>query len=188
MDEDQKRLEVLKIAADVRKFEIGLFWSRSLFFWGFSAVVITAYGATYSLQGSVAALRFSIASAGLICSVIWTLVNRSSKYWHKIWEEKAADASRKAIGKNLFAEPPRTRLTLKDFPWWSAHYSVSKLAIAFSDLAVLIWLGLALREVASISIVIIFVAVCTVIYLAYIFWKCVPDPRQPEQERQNSGS
>ena len=176
MDEDQRKFEALKIAADVRKFEISLFWSRSLFFWGFSAVAITAYGATYSLHVTqVSTLRFSIASAGLICSVIWTLVNRSSKYWQKIWEDKAADASRKALGTNLFREPERSELEWSDFPWWSAHFSVSKLAIAFSDLSVLIWLALAFKEIVSISLTILIVAICAAIYLIYIFRKCTPD-------------
>jgi len=37
MDESSRRAEkYFDVAADVRKFEIGLFWQRSLFFWGFT--------------------------------------------------------------------------------------------------------------------------------------------------------
>jgi hypothetical protein len=41
--DEQKK--VLEIAADIRKFEISLFWSRSVFFWGFTTTALGAYGA-----------------------------------------------------------------------------------------------------------------------------------------------
>jgi hypothetical protein len=37
---DQKQ-EILRQASDIRKFEIGLFWS--LFFWGFISAAFDAY-------------------------------------------------------------------------------------------------------------------------------------------------
>ena len=37
--------KALEMAADVRKFEIGLFWQRSLVFWGFIAAAFVAYAA-----------------------------------------------------------------------------------------------------------------------------------------------
>lgn len=182
MDQDERNLKILEIAADIRKFEIGLFWSRSLFFWGFSAVAITAYGAAHHYASQE--IQFAVACAGLVCSFIWSLVNRSSKYWQKIWEEKAASASREAVGHNLFEEPPVTTISccalIKKFPWWDAHYSVSKLATAFSDFTALVWVGLAFKATSyGVWIpqqrLILFVGVCTVIYLAYVVWRCQPD-------------
>lgn len=41
-NQDQK-VEILKLAAEVRKFEIERFWSRSIFFWGFIAAAFVAY-------------------------------------------------------------------------------------------------------------------------------------------------
>jgi len=41
-DEEKK---ILELAADVQKFEIGLFWHRSLFFWGFIGAAFVAYAA-----------------------------------------------------------------------------------------------------------------------------------------------
>jgi hypothetical protein len=35
MPDAEQNKKILEMAADVRKFEIGLFWQRSLFFWGF---------------------------------------------------------------------------------------------------------------------------------------------------------
>jgi hypothetical protein len=185
VDQDEKNLKILEIASDVRKFEISLFWSRSLFFWGFSAVAITAYGAAH--QFGPKEIQFAVACAGFLCSVIWTLVNRSSKYWQKVWEEKAASASNEAIGRNLFAEPDsapiRCREAIKNFPWWRAHFSVSKLATAFSDFAVLVWIGLAFKA-TSFGVwlppqrMVPFVGGCTVIYLIYIVAWCQPDPKK----------
>ncbi len=40
---DGDKVKILEMAVDVRKFEIGLFWQRSLFFWGFIAATFLAY-------------------------------------------------------------------------------------------------------------------------------------------------
>jgi hypothetical protein len=147
VDRNETNLKILEIIADIRKFEIGLFWSRSLFFWGFSAVAITAYGAAHQFASKE--IQFAVACSGIVCSVIWALVNRSSKYWQKVWEEKAASASREAVGRNLFEEPHRTAISCCDFivsfPWWRLHFSVSKLTTAFSDFTALVWIGLAFK-------------------------------------------
>lgn len=183
MEQSEKNLKILEIIAGVREFEIGLFWRRSLFFWGFSTVAITAYGAAHHYASKEA--QFAIACAGLVCSVIWTLVNRSSKYWQKVWEAKAEEASREAVGLNLFEEPAAKptswRENLKAFPWWRAHYSVSKLATAFSDFTALVWFGLAFKATPLgiwLTCLVPFVTVCTAIYLTYVFVWCGPDRRR----------
>ena len=43
MDDEAKKLAELQLASDIRKFEIGLFWQRSLFFWGLIAATFLAY-------------------------------------------------------------------------------------------------------------------------------------------------
>ncbi len=154
-------------------------WSCSLFFWGFTTIAITAYGA--ALRFGTKEDQFAIACAGLICSLVWTLVNRSSKYWQRTWEDKAKEASREAVGRNLFAEHPRRGSVGQSFPWWSAHFSVSKLATAFSDFTGFVWISLGLKA-SSVNIsvplrcMIPVVAACTAIYVGYIFVFCRPDP------------
>ncbi len=180
MNQDEKNLRLLEIIAETRKFEIQLFWSRSLFFWGFTTLVITAYGAAYHYHVS-RDIQFAVACGGFICSWIWMLVNRSSKYWQKVWEVKAAEASLEAAGRNLFAEPQRPHLRMRDFPWWSAHFSVSKLATAFSDFTGLVWGALVFRASPLASLlphgfVIPIVAVITAIYAGYVWRRCGPDP------------
>jgi hypothetical protein len=182
MNEQTDKLKILELTADVRKFEIGLFWSRSLFFWGFTSVAIVSYGVAYSRGPKE--LQFAAACLGIVCSVVWTLTNRSSKYWQKVWEVKAASASCDAIGRNIFEQPRLDALSIKDkikaFPWWSAHFSVSKLAIAFSDFTALVWFGLAFKATSygvwlSSGYAALFAGVCTSIYLIYVFSKCGPD-------------
>ncbi len=182
---EDKNLQILSLIAEVRKFEIELFWSRSLFFWGFTALAITAFGAAYHLHSKN--LQFSIACVGFVCSLIWTLVNRSSKYWQKTWEEKAKRASLEAVGRNLFMELPREPLCkgIREVPWWAAHFSVSKLTTAFSDFTALVWLGLGLKsspagQYIPSEWVIPSVFVCTLVYIIYIFVMCLPDP--PEKK------
>jgi hypothetical protein len=181
VDQDEKNLKILEITADVRKFEIGLFWSRSLFFWGFSAVAITAYGAAHHFAPKE--IQFAVACAGFVCSFIWSLVNRSSKYWQKVWEEKAASASREAVGRNLFEEPtPASIGIIEKFPWWHEHFSVSKLATAFSDFTALVWAGLAFKATRygvwiPQQCMTLVASICTACYLIYIVLCCRPDPR-----------
>jgi hypothetical protein len=180
------KLKILELTADVRKFEIGLFWSRSLFFWGFTSVAIASYGAAYSKGPKE--LQFAAACLGIVCSIVWTLTNRSSKYWQKVWEVKAANASCDAVGRDIFKQPRSGALSLKEeikaFPWWSKHFSVSKLAIAFSEFTALVWLGLAFKATAygewlPPRYTVLFAGICTGIYLIYIVVMCGPDKTEP---------
>jgi hypothetical protein len=50
--EDEKNLKTLELADKVRQFEIGLFWTRSLFFWGFSTTALAAYGAAFKAHAT----------------------------------------------------------------------------------------------------------------------------------------
>jgi hypothetical protein len=134
----KQKEEILKYAADVRKFEIGLFWQRSLFFWGFIGAAFVAYGVLIDKNDKDFAL--AVSCFGLICSFAWTLQNRGSKYWQEAWEQKVNVVEDCVLKARLFSniEP------VEDKGWFgAARFSVSKLAIALSDFTVLIWLVLA---------------------------------------------
>src|SRR6185437_4514266 len=88
---DQKK-EILKLAAETRRFEIERFWGRSIFFWGFIAAAFVAYGQLYSQQRD--GLPFVVSCFGLVCSVAWTLANRGGKYWQEAWEGKVEAVER----------------------------------------------------------------------------------------------
>jgi hypothetical protein len=141
--------KILDLAADVRKFEIGLFWQRSLFFWGFIGAAFVSYAALMK-DNADKDLPLAIACFGLVCSVAWTLVNRGSKYWQEYWENEVEQIEEKALGQVLFGKEGKVQR--KGWGWLQARrYSVSKLAIALSDFTILVWLVL-MAKAASWSI------------------------------------
>jgi hypothetical protein len=130
--------KILEIAIDTRKFEISLFWQRSLFFWGFIASAFFGY---FAIKDADPSLRFPIGCFGIVCSVAWALVTRGSKYWHEAWEQKVAAAQDRVLGQPLFSrsEP----VERKGIIWNARRFSVSKLTMALSDFIVLVWIVLA---------------------------------------------
>jgi hypothetical protein len=134
---DAQKAEILKLAAEVRKFEIERFWGRSIFFWGFIAAAFVAYAQLYNKDAK--AIAMMVACFGFVCSIAWTLVNRGGKYWQEAWEQKLTTVEAEVLGTPLFSN----REPRKKTGWWgAAHYSVSRLTIALSDFTALTWLVL----------------------------------------------
>jgi hypothetical protein len=151
----RKNDKIFDTAADTRKFEIGLFWQRSLFFWGFIAAAFLAYADLVKDRDQDPVVITAIASFGLVCSVAWTLANRGSKYWQNAWEAKIETVEHDALGARLFSEPYTPRPN--QIYWWgiwsrSWHYSVSRLATALSDFAVMLWIVLMANSVAAVDL------------------------------------
>jgi hypothetical protein len=145
MQDVSRALKVLEYANDARKFEIGLFWQRSLVFWGFSTTAILAYGAAYQTQNRN--LQFAAACVGLISGVIWRLVNKSSQYWQRVWDAKTEKAQFEAIGCDLFSGTSNDAQDIKeDWGWGPQHYSITRLAVAFTDYTIVVWLCLMLKS------------------------------------------
>ena len=117
--------------------EIERFWKRSLFFWGFIAASFVSYGIL--IERGDAELVLAISCFGIVCSVAWTLANRGSKYWQNAWEKKLRDVQTEALGCQVYSvlEPNDDRGI-----WGAARYSVTRLTIALSDFAVLVWVTL----------------------------------------------
>lgn len=145
MPDTEDSIRILEYANDVRKFEIGLFWQRSLFFWGFTTTAIVAYGAAYQTQSRN--LEFAVACIGFVCGFIWTLVNRSSAYWQRVWERKVEAIQYRAISYDLFSyRSNNAQQVAQTWGWGPKHYSLTKLAIAFSDFTILVWVGLIVKS------------------------------------------
>jgi hypothetical protein len=141
-DDSYRRAEkYFDVAADVRKFEIGLFWQRSFFFWGFIGAAFVAYSAMHNEEPAWS--RIAIACFGLICSIAWTLLNRGSKYWQEAWETKVERKEQEVLQDRLFNHPEAVK-TDKFFLLRARRYSVSKLVIALSDFTCLVWVFLLL--------------------------------------------
>lgn len=145
--------KIVEYAADTRKFEIDLFWRRSVFFWGFLITAFAAY-AVISKDTKDSDIVLAIAGFGLVCSVAWTLANRGSKYWQGAWEAKLETYEEQVFGIHLFKEhytPNKNELY-----WWGVwsknwHYSVSRLATALSDFTVGVWILLLFKAIPGIS-------------------------------------
>jgi hypothetical protein len=134
-DEESK---ILELAADIRKFEIGLFWQRSLFFWGFIGAAFVAYAALLKDGNADKDLPLAIACFGFVCSVAWSFANRGSKYWQEYWENEVEQIECKVLNYRLFGKEGQ----VQQKNWWlrARRYSVSKLTIALSDFTIAIWL------------------------------------------------
>ncbi len=141
--------KIFDVAADVRKFEIDLFWRRSIFFWGFIAASFIAYSAIATRSDAPTELLIAVSSFGLVCSIAWTLANRASKFWQEAWEAKLETLEKDVLGIDLF----KAKFTPTDWYFWGAHrYSVSRLAIALSDFTVLLWVYLLARAALDMEV------------------------------------
>jgi hypothetical protein len=108
---------------------------------------------------------------GFGCSVAWALLNRGSKYWYEAWEQKVRALEERALGARLFSNIEE----LKNPGWFgAARFSVSKITIALSDFAVLMWLALGIKALTSIQITwpVIVVLLGTVLFVCVFFFGC----------------
>lgn len=116
-----KWADMLKVAMEVRQFEISLYWKRANYFWLFVSLCFiayyhTAYQASYSWTSVVENLLSAV--GGYILSLGWFFANRGSKYWQENWEQHIAVLS-KQLGIPVFE-------LLK-----SNHSDVSKLVTSY---------------------------------------------------------
>ena len=141
-DEPKGNEKAFDVSLATRNFEIELFWRRSLFFWGFIAAAFIGY-ATLSDELSFSSL--ALAGFGFVCSLVWTLGNRGSKFWASIWEEKVHRFQEEAIGEELFTHEVQIQEEYR-WPWRPIRYGVSRLAMALSDYVCFLWFCIFLRE------------------------------------------
>ena len=92
-----KLKKAYKVASDIRKFEISLFWKRATFFWAFITAIYTAYfnvlvkiypcgnsGQPPYHHGKIPLLILS--ALGLFFCFSWLLSSKGSKHWQENWE------------------------------------------------------------------------------------------------------
>lgn len=169
-----KREKAFDEASDVRKFEIGLFWQRSLFFWGFIASAFLAYADVGKEKSPDHDLLLAIAAFGLVCSVAWTLANRGSKYWQENWEAKLKSLEEDVLGQKLYS----TNYGIHRQQWWgAARFSVSRLTIALSDFAVGLWIFMAVRSISGIRWAPfwqgqVLIPALVFAYIVMMLWRC----------------
>jgi hypothetical protein len=77
-----------KFAWETRNFEIDKFWTRTIFFGGFTALIFNGYIDILSGSQSVSIKNLDIylICLGIIFSVAWVLSIYGSKHWQENWE------------------------------------------------------------------------------------------------------
>lgn len=145
-ENNEKQREALKMALDIRKFEIELYWKRAAYFWTFIGATFAGY--FLLINGNVkTAERLSpwhiliVTILGFLFSFSWFLVNKGSKFWQNNWERHVDYLEDDIMGplyktvtnpyKNSFFNP------LTEYP-----LSVSKINQTLSLLVSIIWLVL----------------------------------------------
>ena len=124
------RKEALRIALDIRKFEIELYWKRAAYFWAFIAAAMGGYFAVFTAKdlpfGEKGQLLLIASSLGVVFSVAWYFVNRASKFWQENWEKQVDLLENAEVGPIY-----KTVLSKEDYRFlnlWGAYpFSVSKL-------------------------------------------------------------
>ena len=98
-EEKSKQEKAYERAADIRKFEIDKYWSRTGYFWAFIVSIYGAYFAVlttmYKIESNGQSPSFShgeiplliLAALGLFFSFSWYLANKASRHWQENWEE-----------------------------------------------------------------------------------------------------
>ncbi len=134
-----KREKAYNAAADIRKFEIGLFWQRAAYFWAFITVIYTAYFQVltdiYDNKHGHLPLVI-LAALGVFFSFSWYLSSKASKHWQENWEAHL-DLLEDEITGSLY----KTYLAKKS-------YSVSKINISAGVIITACAFGLLLYDFA----------------------------------------
>lgn len=128
---------------ELRKFEIENFWKRTLFFWGTIAIVLAGY---FGSKVDEKYLIF-ISLIGLLYNVIFSLSVRGSKYWQEHWETMAVIYENE-LDFDLFKSETSNLIykNSKHFTTSPYRFSVSKLTMLLSDLTVILWFLLWLKD------------------------------------------
>ncbi len=110
LDSQERRLQVtLQYAAENRRSEILLLWTRSSFFWAFLAVAVGSYGV--AIHGDHLTLATLVACFAAVCSLCWTLANRARKYWQEVWEKKVEQLEANALVEPIFRRATNPRIS-----------------------------------------------------------------------------
>ncbi len=87
----KERVEAaLDRAHEIRKFEIGLYWRRSFFFWGFIAVFLAAFALiidSKSIDGIKPIAAVFLSGMGSFTSIAWRYIEKGAKAWQGNWEK-----------------------------------------------------------------------------------------------------
>lgn len=135
--------EALRLALDVRKFEIELYWKRATYFWTLIGATLVAFSVitTAANVDHRPTLRLVVACFGFILTLAWYQVNRGSKFWQENWERHVDYLEEEIIGPLHETVIPAHEYNLAKF-WTGYPYSVTRVNQLVSLFAVFVWFGL----------------------------------------------
>ncbi len=105
-----ERKDAFKLAVEVRKLELELYWKRATYFWAFIGAAFIGY---VQLDDKWL-LRVLVALIGFAFSVGWYCVNRGSKYWQINWERHCDLLEDNQVGPLFKLNPSREGLRFWD--------------------------------------------------------------------------
>lgn len=140
------KVEALKYALEIRKFEIDLYWKRATYFWTFIAAAMAGYFLIQKSEGAANSyLSIVIGCLGFVFSFAWFWVNKGSKYWQENWENHVDLIEDFVVGPLYKIVIERTEednkkpIKIKNFVIGPAPYSVSKINQIVSLFVTLLW-------------------------------------------------
>ncbi|EPM5497418.1 hypothetical protein [Vibrio fluvialis] len=140
-------------AADIRKFEIELYWKRATYFWALIAVTFAGYFAVASASMDAAKPLFLtiIASTGFVFTFAWFSANKGSKYWQENWEnhiELLEDSVTGPLYKSHLQRPPQDGF-FENYITGPKRYSVSKINQWVAVFTLFIWTSLIIYSLST---------------------------------------
>ena len=143
------REKALERAHDIRKFEIGLYWKRTTYFWTLLATVFAGFfliQTSEDLNSDNKQQDFSVllAHLGFTLSFGWWCVNKGSKFWQESWESIVDQIEDKVTGPLYKFEVAKQDATgsIRRLLVGPSSISVSKINQLTSVYVALIWVGL----------------------------------------------
>jgi hypothetical protein len=124
-----------KLAWKTRNFEIDKFWTRTLFFGGFTALIFNGYINILSGSCSISIKNFDIylICLGIVFSAAWLLSIFGSKHWQENWEAHIDMLEDEITG-------PLYKIIYCKKQW--RCFSVSKINGFLVGVIIVIWIGL----------------------------------------------
>jgi len=152
-----KQEKALKIALDIRKFEIELYWKRAAYFWTFIGATLAGYvGIQATSVVNKIDLSIVLTCLGIVFSFGWLCVNRGSKHWQENWENHVDMLENEECGP--IYKIVLTRPDPEGCKEWCKHIisgpsqiSVSKINQIISIYVVCLWCGLLIYSLPPID-------------------------------------
>ena len=141
--------EALEVALDTRKFEIGLYWQRTRYFFdaflalgGFSLILALLGLCDKVEQDFIYALLITVECVGIVAAFAWICANRGSKYWQVNWEQYVDALGENFIGP-LFQHPIDPKKNKKK------RYSVSNVNLTLSRYIFGVWIAILVLTIVA---------------------------------------